>query len=93
MRAAVVWSAYYHFLSTPAYYPPSMIGRVLGCNTLVVAFMGDLLSHLVERVAVRTPAELPPIAGCRIWLLLQLLLCVALPLFLLRSYALQSNTR
>jgi len=87
-----VWSAYYHFLSTPAYYPPAMIGRVLGCNTLVVAFMGDLLSHLVERVAVRTPAEVPPIIGCRVWLLLQLLLCVAFPLFLLRSY-LQGSVR
>ena len=61
----MVWSAYYHFLATPSFYPPAMIGRVLGCNTLVVAFMGDLLSHRVERVAVRTPAELPPISGCR----------------------------
>ena len=85
-----VWSAYYHFLSSPAYYPPEMIGRVLGCNTLVVAFMGDLLSHLVERVAVRTPAEVPPIIGCRVWLLLQLLLAAAFPLFLLRSWY-QSN--
>jgi MFS family permease len=85
-----VWSAYYHFLSSPAYYPPDMIGRVLGCNTLVVAFMGDLLSHLVERVAVRTPAEVPPIIGCRVWLLLQLVLAAAFPLFLLRSWY-QSN--
>jgi len=85
----VVWSAYYHFLATPSAYPPAMIGRVLGCNTLVVAFMGDLLSHLVERVAVRTPAELPPISGCRIWLLLQLVLSAAFPLFLFRSHALQ----
>ena len=85
----VVWSAYYHFLATPSFYPPAMIGRVLGCNTLVVAFMGDLLSHLVERVAVRTPAELPPISGCRVWLLLQLLLSAALPLHLLRSHVLQ----
>jgi len=85
----VVWSAYYHFLATPSAYPPAMIGRVLGCNTLVVAFMGDLLSHLVERVAVRTPAELPPISGCRVWLLLQLVLSAAFPLYLFRSHALQ----
>ena len=90
MARTAVWSAYYHFLSSPAYYPPEMIGRVLGCNTLVVAFMGDLLSHLVERVAVRTPAEVPPIIGCRVWLLLQLLLAAAFPLFLLRSWY-QSN--
>jgi MFS family permease len=81
----VVWSAYYHFLASPAAYPPEMIGRVLGCNTLVVAFLGDLLSHGVERIAIRTPPELGPIMACRIWLLAQLLLCSALPAYLWRS--------
>ena len=68
-------------------------------TVFIMAAGGHLRAHarlarvsqrFVERVAVRTPAEVPPIIGCRVWLLLQLLLAAAFPLFLWRSWY-QSN--
>ena len=49
------WACYFHFLTSPDRYPPSVSGRMLGYGNLVIALVGDVSPYALVSYVDRGP--------------------------------------
>ena len=76
----LLWSSYFHFLSSPRRYPRALAGRTLGYANLLIALLSDVPPALLKGLVQQDDYLVH-------WALQVLLLgCLAFPWYLHREY-------